>query len=129
RLPPVVLRPDLPRAFRYVAPRAHLRVTSRVEHLVSMVLQDCTVSIAAARPFAASKLAPRPTAPTATPATVTSATEAAMTMAVATVTGLMRQLRRTPMADPTPPLTTAATTSPPIGDTATGAFRSVTETD
>ena len=52
---------------------------------VSMVLPDCTVSIAAARPiFAASRVAPRPTAPTATPAMVTPA----MAMAVATGTGL-----------------------------------------
>jgi hypothetical protein len=33
------------------------------------------------------------------------------------------------MVDPTPSPTTAATTSPPIGDTATGGFLSVMETD
>jgi hypothetical protein len=89
-------------------PRAYLRVTSRAVRLVSMVLPDCVVSIAAARPtFAVSKLAPRTTAPTATPATVTPATFTAM----ATGTGVMPRLLLTPMVDPTPPLTTAATTS------------------
>ena len=67
-LPSVVLRPDLSLAFRPVAPRAHLRATSPVVRLVSMVLPDCVVSIAAARPiFAASRVAPRPTAPTLHP--------------------------------------------------------------
>jgi hypothetical protein len=33
------------------------------------------------------------------------------------------------MVDPTPPLTTTATTSPPIGDTGTGGFLSVMETE
>ncbi len=54
-----------------VASRPHLRARSPVVRLVSMVLADCMVSIAAARPiFAASRVAPRPTAPTATPAIV-----------------------------------------------------------
>ena len=66
-LPSVVLRPDLSLAFRPVAARAHLRATSPVVRLVSMVLADCMVSSVAARPiFAASRVAPRPTAPTAT---------------------------------------------------------------
>ena len=106
-------------------PRAYLLVTSPVR-LVSTVLQDCVVSIAAARPtFAVSKLAARTTAPTTTPATVTPATVTAM----ATGTDVMPRRLLTPMADPTLPLTTAAPTSPPIGDTATGAFWSVMETD
>ena len=127
RSPSVVLRPDLSLAFRPVAARAHLRATSPVVRLVSMVLADCMVSSVAARPiFAASRVAPRPTAPTATLAIVTPA----MAMAVAPGTGLMRRLRRlTPMADPMPPPTTAATTCPPTGDTAPEAFWSVMETD
>ena len=121
-LPSVVLRPDLPRAFRHVGSRAYLRVTSLAVRLVSMVLPDCVVSIEAAKPtFAVSKLAPRTTAATATPATVTPATATAVAMAAATVTGLMRRLR--------PPPPTTAATSPPIGDMAQGAFWSVMETD
>jgi hypothetical protein len=113
-------------AFRRAVPRALLRATSRVVRLASMVLRDCMVSIAAARPiFAVSKLAPRLTAPTATPA-VTPAT--AMATGTATDTGRMRRRLLMPMVDPTPPLT-AATTSPPIGDPATGGFLSVIETD
>jgi hypothetical protein len=41
----------------------------------------------------------------------------------------MLRLLLTPIVDPTPLLTTAATTSPPIGDTATGGFLSVMETN
>ncbi len=52
-LPLVVLRPDLSLAFRPMAPRAHLRATSPAVRLVSMVLADCMVSIAAARPISA----------------------------------------------------------------------------
>lgn len=108
-----------------VVSRPHLRATSPVARLVSMVLPDCMVSIAAARPiFAASRVAPRPTAPTATPAIVTPA----MATAMATGTGLMRR-RPTPMAGPTPRPTTAATTCPHTGDTAPGAFWCVMETD
>ena len=56
----MVLRPDLSRAFRPVAPRARLRATSPVVRLVSMVLPGCMVSIAAARPiFVVSRVAPR----------------------------------------------------------------------
>jgi hypothetical protein len=95
-----------------------------VVRLVSMVLADYMVSIAAARPiFAASRVAPRPTAPTATPVIVT----LAMATAMATDTGLMRRLRLTPMADPTLPPKTAATTCQQPGDT--GASWSVMETD
>jgi hypothetical protein len=47
----------------------------------------------------------------------------------ANVTGLMRRLRLTPMAGPTPRPTTAATTCPHTGDTAPGAFWCVMETD
>jgi hypothetical protein len=80
--------------------------------------------LAAAKPiFAVSRVAPRPTAPTATLAIVLPA----MAMAVVTDTGLMRRL--TPIVDPMPPPTTAATTCPPIGDTAPGAFWSAKETD
>jgi hypothetical protein len=120
---PAVLRPDLLLAFRPVAPQVHLRATSPVVSLVSMVLPDCVVSIAAVRPiFAGSRVAPRPTAPTATPAIVT--------LAMATGTGLMRRrLQLTPMAGPTPPPTTAATTCLRTGDTAPDAFWSVMETD
>ena len=74
-------RPDLSLAFRPVAARAHLRVSS----VVSTVLADCMASSAAARPiFVASRVAPRPTAlrlEIVTPA---------MAMAVATGT-LMRR--------------------------------------
>jgi hypothetical protein len=115
-------------AFAGLPPRgpSGLRATSPVVRLVSMVLADCMVSTAAARPiFAASRVAPQPTAPTATPAIVTQA----MAPAMATGTGPMRRLRLTPMADPMSPPTTAATTSPHTGDTATGAFWSVMETD
>ena len=102
----------------------HLRATLPVVRLVSMVLADYMVSIAAARPiFAASRVAPRPTAPTATPVIVT----LAMATAMATDTGLMRRLRLTPMADPTLPPKTAATTCQQPGDT--GASWSVMETD
>jgi len=122
-LPLVALRPDLSLAFRPVAPRAHLRVTSPVVRLVSMVLPDCVASIAAVRPiFAASRVAPRSTAPTATPAIITSA--------MATGPGLMRRLQLTPMARPTPPPpTTAATTCLHTGDTAPDALWCVMETD
>ena len=68
-------------------------------------------------------------APTVTPAIVTPATAIAMAMPVATVIGRMRRLRLTPMADPTPPPTTAATTCLPTGDMAPGAFWSVMKTD
>jgi hypothetical protein len=89
-------------------------------------LADCMVSSVAAKPiFAASRVAPQPTAPTATPAIVTPA----MAPAMATGTGLMRRLRLTPTADPMPPPTTAATTCPPIGDTAPDGFWCVMETD
>jgi hypothetical protein len=106
--------------------RAHLRATSPVFRLVSMVLADCMVSSVAARPiFAASKVAPRATALTASLEMVTPA------MAVATGTGLMPRprLQLTPMADPMPPPTTAATPCPPTDDMAPEAFWSVVETD
>jgi hypothetical protein len=107
--------------FRSVAARTDLRAILPMVAIWT-AQPDCTVSIAADRPvFVASKLAPRLTAPIATPAIVTTA------MAVATVIGRMRRLRLTPMADPTRPPTTLATTS--IGETARGAFRSVMETD
>ena len=57
------------------------------------------------------------------------ATATAMAMPVPPVIGRMRRLRLTRMADPTPPPTTAATTSPPIDDTAPGAFWSVMKTN
>src|ERR1700730_6186374 len=125
-LPLVVLRPDLSRAFRPVAPRARLRATSQVVRLVSTVLPDCVVSIAVVRPiFAASRVAARPTAPTASPAIVTPA----MATVMATGIGLMRRLQLTPMAAPTPPPTTVATTCLHTGDTAPDAFWCVMETD
>ena len=48
---------------------------------------------------------------------------------VAPIICRMRRLRLTPMADPTPPPTTAATTCLRTGDLAPGAFWSVMKTD
>lgn len=128
-LPWVMLRPDLSLAFRPVAARAHLRAILPLVPIWT-VRPDCMVSIAADRPvFVASKLAPRPTAPTATSAIVTPATATAMAMPVAPIICRMRRLRLTPMADPTPPPTTAATTCLRTGDLAPGAFWSVMKTD
>ena len=108
--------------FRLMALWPRHSATSPAVRLVSKVLADCVVSTAAAKPiFAASRVAPRPTALTATLEIVTPA--------MATGTGLMRRLRLTPMADPMPPPTTAATTCPPIGDMAPDAFWCVMETD
>ena len=124
-LPSVVLRPDLSLAFRPVAARAHLRATSPVVRLVSMVLADCMVSSVAAKPiFAASRVAPRPTAPAATLEIVTAGYGRGYRH-----WPYARRLRLTPMADPMPPPTTAATTCPHTGDTAPDAFWSVMETD
>ena len=122
-LPSVVLRPDLSLAFRPVAARAHLRGVRRR----SATVADCMASSVAARPiFAASRVAPRPTALTATVEIVTPS----MAMAVATGTPMRRRRRRlTPMAEPMPLPTMAATTSPHTGDTAPGVFWSVMKTD
>ena len=127
-LPSVVLQPDLSLAFRPVAARAqaHLRAILPVV-AISTVRPDCMVSSVADRAiFVASRVAPRPTATTRNSYGSYGYSHG---FARATVTGRMRRLRLTPMADPTPPPTTAATTCPHTGDTAPGAFWSVMETD
>ena len=126
--PLVVLRPDLSLAFRPVAARAHLRAILPVV-AVWTVRPDCMVSIAADQASLRGVEA-RAAAYGANGYTRNSyAMAMAMAMAVATVIGRMRRLRLTPMADPTPPPTTAATTCLHTGDMAPGAFWSVMETD